>query len=402
MTSTTISRHARWGVPTLAVTAVVAGFALQPLLASASTEDLPETTPEALVARALAADPQPLSGTVVYTADLGLPDVSELTQLSGVPGAMTPADPTNLLAGTSTLKVWTDADSRSRVTLQGGTSEFSVVHDAAQAWTYSSADQTVTHYTVDDPARLAELEQAEVPVPADLPTPTQAADSLLTELGQYSTLTLDATTTVAGRSAYQLVLTPKSTTTLVGRVTMAIDGETSTPLKVAVWSRADAQNPALEVGFTDVTFATPSDQALSWSTPAGATVEEVVVPLPTDAEIADAAAEAQDAAPTVAVSGTGWDQVVTITGLPVDELMGLPGATEDSASRQHPLPELAQDYAQMPDEAPQIAQSLLDGLSTEVDGGRLITSSLVSVLMLDDGRVLVGAVPGDALLAAAR
>ncbi len=398
MTSSTISRHARWGVPTLAVTAVVAGFALQPLLASASSADLPETTAEALVAKAMAADPQPLSGTVVYTADLGLPNVAELAQMTGAPGAMMPADPTNLLAGTSTLKVWTDADSRSRVTLQGGTSEFSVVHDRTQAWTYSSADQAVTHYTVDDPARLAELEQAEVPVPADLPTPTQAADDLMTNLGQYSTLTLDATTTVAGRPAYQLVLTPKSTTTLVGRVTVAIDGETSTPLKVAVWSRADAQNPAVEVGFTDVTFATPSDQALTWSTPAGVKVTQVVVPLPTDAEIA----EAKDQTPTVTVSGTGWDQVATITGLPVDQLMAGPGSTDGTDASQHPLPELAQDYAQMPDEAPQMAQSLLEGLSTQVDGGRLISSSLFSVLLTDDGRVLVGAVPGDTLVAAAR
>lgn len=400
MMSTTISRNARWGVPTLAVAAVVAGFALQPLLASASTADLPETTPEQLIATVMAAEPQPLSGTVVYTADLGLPNVSELAEMSGIAGAVTPARPADLLAGTSTLRVWTDAASRSRVTLEGGTSEFSVVHDATQAWTYSSVDQSVTHYTLDDPARLAELEHAEVPVPEDLPTPTQAADDLLTQLGQYSTLTLDATTTVAGRAAYQLVLTPKSTTTLVGRVTVAIDGETSTPLKVAVWSRADAQNPAVELGFTDVTFATPSDQVLTWSTPAGATVTEVVVPLPTDAELAEAAAEAQDQAPTVTVTGTGWDQVLTVTGLPVAELTGTPGTT-DRPTGGHPLPELAQEYAQMPEEMPQLTQSLLEGLSTEVDGGRLISSSLVSVLLMDDGRVLVGAVAGDVLVAAA-
>jgi len=397
MMSTTISRHARWGVPTLAVAAVVAGFALQPLLASADDANLPETTPEQLVAQVMAADPQPLSGTVVYTANLGLPNVSELAQVTGLAGAMTPADPTNLLAGTSTLRVWTDADSRSRVTLQGGTSEFSVVHDATQAWTYSSVDQSVTHYTVDDPARLDELQQ--VPVPADLPTPTQAADDVLTQLGQYSTLTLDATTTVAGRAAYQLVLTPKSTTTLVGRITVAIDGKTFTPLKVAVWSRADAQNPALELGFTDVTFATPSNQVLTWSTPAGATVKEVVVPLPTDAQLSEAATEAQDQAPTVTVTGDGWDQVATITGLPVDQWTGKPSA--DGSNHDPMLPDLARDYAQLPDNMPQVTQNLLDQLSTPVAGGRLISSSLVSVLLMDDGRVLVGAVPGDVLVAAA-
>jgi hypothetical protein len=37
-----------------------------------------------------------------------------------------------------------------------------------------------------------------------------------------------------------------------------------------------------------------------------------------------------------------------------------------------------------------------------VEGGRVVTSALVTVLLLDDGRVLAGAVPADRLVELAR
>jgi hypothetical protein len=45
---------------------------------------------------------------------------------------------------------------------------------------------------------------------------------------------------------------------------------------------------------------------------------------------------------------------------------------------------------------------LLDELTTSVDGGRALQTSLVSVLLLDGGRILVGAVPIASLQAAAQ
>ena len=43
------------------------------------------------------------------------------------------------------------------------------------------------------------------------------------------------------------------------------------------------------------------------------------------------------------------------------------------------------------------AAALYQQLTTEVDGGRLLSSTLLSVLVTDDGRVLVGAVPAQTL-----
>lgn len=394
--------RARWLVPGAAIALVVAGFAAKPLFAQAGSDGLPTVTADQLLDEVLQAEPQPLSGTVVYTADLGLPDVSSLQAAMG--SSITTADPLNLLAGTSTLRVWTDAADRSRVALQGTASEFSVVRDGAETWTYSSRTAEAVHYQVSqaDQVRaqqwVQQMQQGQSPA-ADLPTPTVMTTDLLTQVKEYSTVSLDAQTAVAGRSAYQLVVIPDTTQTLVSRVVVAVDAQTRIPLRLQVWSRQGADTPALEVGFTDVDFATPTDQVLTWSTPAGASVREVEVPLPSDADVADTQA------PTVETSGTGWQTVTTITGVPVTALLaGDPTAAVDGAPAGL-MPEQAEEYAQMAqaqDPWDADPQMILDQLTTPVAGGRLLSSNLGSILICDDGRVLLGAVPGDTLTNLAR
>jgi len=44
---------------------------------------------------------------------------------------------------------------------------------------------------------------------------------------------------------------------------------------------------------------------------------------------------------------------------------------------------------------------MLDRLTTKVDGGRVLSTSLVTVMFADDGRVLAGAVGTETLQAAA-
>ncbi|WP_136520570.1 LolA family protein [Cellulomonas telluris] len=414
-----VRRHrARWAVPAAAVVAVGAAFAAPPLLATADTAGLPEVTPEELVARVLEAEPQALSGTVVHTARLGLPDLS-LAEVGG-------ADPIGLLGGSSTLRVWTDGEQRSRVSLLGQASEYSVVADGAQAWTYSSSDDEVVHYALSeaDRARLDALaaERAAAPeVAGDLPTPEEIGRAALARAEQHATVGVDAATTVAGRDAYQAVVTPAGADTLVGRIVVAVDAQTWTPLRVQVWSSDDAETPALEVGFTDVAFAAPSDQVLTFSPPPGADVREVVVPLPqhpvdppAGAPDADALAEALEdptAEPPlpegVTVTGDGWDAVVQVANVDVAGLLAadpaavaelaVPQKTFGSAGAQ----ELYEQFVPQDGEGPVPdldQQALYDQLTTPVEGGRLLESSLLSVLVLDDGRVLAGAVPAQTLL----
>ncbi|GIG38266.1 LolA family protein [Cellulomonas phragmiteti] len=406
--------RAAWAVPAAAVVAVAAAFAAPPLLASAAPDGLPEVTAEELVARVLEAEPQALSGTVVHTARLGLPDLS-MTQVAG-------ADPVSLLGGSTTLRVWTDGEQRSRVSLLGTASEYSVVADGTQAWTYSSSDDEVVHYAMSpqDAARAQELKATATP-PADLPTPDELGRQALDRAQEHATVGVDAATTVAGRDAYQVVVTPRSTTTLVGRVVVAVDAQTWTPLRVQVWSSDDAATPALELGFTDVTFAVPDDAVLTFSPPPGAAVREVLVPLPDDASLAQAAPDdLPTSLPTdpsevplpegVTVTGTGWDTIVQLSGVDAAALLaGDPAAVADlpRVDKQFGSEGAQELYEQFAPEGdgPPIdldTAALYEQLTSPVEGGRALSSTLLSVLVLDDGRVLVGAVPVDALRAAAR
>ena len=405
----TVSNRTRWAVPVVAAVAVGLAFAAPPLLASADDAGLPTISPEELAAQVAAAEPSPLSGTVVYTARLGLPALPF--------GDVGGANPVALLGGSSTMRVWSDGGDRSRVALLGATSEYSVVQDGAEAWTYSSTDDAVVHYSLSaaDAARFDELtaqaEAGDLPVQGDLPTPEEAGRQAVGMAKLTSTVTLDSQTEVAGRPAYQLVVTPTSDTTLVGRIVVAVDAETSTPLRVQVWSTSDTETPALEIGFTDVSFATPADSVLAFSAPAGASTREVVVPLPeVPAEAATATPE-KELPEGVTVTGTGWDTVVEASGLDVAALVAgdpsaaasLPGVDKTFGSKG--AADLYSEF--VPEEGSGSPMgdldttALYDTLTTEVPEGRLLSSALLSVLVTDDGRVLVGAVPGATLQALA-
>jgi len=405
----TLSPRSRWAVPVVAAVAVGLAFAAPPLFASADDAGLPTISPEELAAQVAAAEPSPLSGTVVYTARLGLPALPF--------GEVGGADPVALLGGSSTMRVWSDGGERSRVALLGATSEFSVVQDGPEAWTYSSTDDAVVHYSLSaaDAARYDELaaqaEAGDLPVQGDLPTPEEAGRQAVGMARLTSTVTLDAQTEVAGRPAYQLVVTPTSDTTLVGRIVVAVDAETSTPLRVQVWSTSDTQTPALEIGFTDVSFTTPADSVLAFSAPAGSSTREVVVPLPEVPAEATTATPDKELPEGVTVSGTGWDTVVQASGLDVAALVAgdpsaaasLPGVDKTFGSQG--AADLYSEF--VPEEGSGSPMGDLDTtalyetLTTEVPEGRLLSSALLSVLVTDDGRVLVGAVPGATLQALA-
>lgn len=400
----------RWAVPVAVGAAVAAAFAGPTLVASAGGEGLPDRTAEELLAAVAQAEPQALSGTVVYTARLGLPEIP-FVEAGG-------ADPIALLGGSSTLRVWSDGEDRSRVALLGATSEYSVVRDGAEAWTYSSADDEVVHYLLSDAdaARYAELEaqleQGPPPeVAGDLPTPEEAAAQVLAAAEETSTVSVDGQTTVAGRGAYQLVVTPRSTGTLVARVVVAVDAETSAPLRVQVWSTQDDGAPALEVGFTDVDLTVPDAAVLEFSAPAGADQRDVVVPLP-EAPAADAArsqlgtdAHGMPTHPDVTVTGEGWDRVVEVAGVDVASLVaGDPAAlaTLPEGERTIGSPEaqeLLQEFQPADGEGGMEldTSALYEQLTTEVPEGRLLSSTLLSVLVTHDGRVLAGAVPAETL-----
>ncbi len=347
----TLSRSRRWAVPAVAAALVAGATVLPSALAASGPADLAPRSAAQLLVDLADARPTALSGTVVQTSRLGLPEL---------PGADHTTGPSSLASGSHTLRVWADGPDRQRVALLGSLAEYDVVRDGRNVWTYSSGKNEAVHYTL--PRHDAEP----APVATELPsTPAAAAQAALAAIDPTTAVGVEPAVTVAGRSARQLVLTPKTPGTLVGSVRLAVDAETSAPLRVQVFSAADPRVPALEVGFTDVSFERPDASVFAFNAPPGATVTEKPTRQPVARRQTGKVARA-GAGPTAV--GNGWSSILILPGV------------DTSAADQ---------------------MELLDRLTTRVPEGRLLTTALVSVLLTDDGRLLVGAVTPATLRAAA-
>ncbi len=382
----------RWAVPGAVVAIALGAVAVTSATAGAPPELPPRTAAELLV-DVQTAQVAGFSGTIVQTADLGLPDLPVQV------GGRGSADFTSLVSGTHTLRVWYAGPDRQRLALLGTFGESDLVRNGTDAWSWSSDDNTATHYQL--PPSTAH-DDADLPGPEAAMTPQEAADAALAAIDPSTTVTTDGTAEVAGRAAYELVLSPKDTASLVGQVRIAVDAEQHLPLRVQVLAHGST-DPAFEVGFSQLSFDVPGDEQFQFTPPPGATVTESTLgqdhPQDTDqpptAPAEPTAPDRPTAEPTVV--GTGWTSVL-VAQLPADG----PSATDGTGATGAP------DDTSAPGDAGGSAGSSLDAVlnslptvSGDWGSGRLLQSALFSVLITDDGRVLAGAVPPELLYQAA-
>ena len=91
-------------------------------------------------------------------------------------------------------------------------------------------------------------------------------------VGRSTRVTAEANVTVAGQAAYQLVLAPKASRSLIGKVAIALDAQhLSVPLRVQVFAKGTA-SPVFQVGYTSISFVTPAASNFNFTPPPGATV----------------------------------------------------------------------------------------------------------------------------------
>jgi len=300
-----------------------------------------------------ASDTRSFSGTIEQSSDLGLPSLPSTSSGSQDASA---ADVLELALADHTAKVWVDGPTQVRVQVLDKLAERDAIRNGSDLWLYQSSGKKVSHATVP-----AHDETTPTPDATSL-TPSQLAKRFLDAVDPTTSVTLGDSVSVAGRDAYDLVLTPKADETLVGHVSIAVDGKTGIPLKVAITARG-AKAPAFQAGFTQFSDQKPDDSVFSFAPPKGATVDEQR--LPTGGE----SVHAKGTHPRPTVTGEGWATVVA-----------LPAGSAPASVGDDPL------FAQ---------------LTQPVDGGRALSSSLISVLITSDGRVLAGSVPVSALQAAA-
>ncbi len=317
----------RWLVPVAAAVVLAAGGSTVGVLTAAARGGLPERSPATLLADVQKAQLDGLSGTIVQNADLGLPS------LPGVGGGGS-SDMTSLISGSHTLRLWYAGPNKVRLALLGSLGESDLVRNGTDFWTWSSKDKTATHRTValtkdDAPKQLAE---------ASPTTPQEAANAALAAISPSTKVSTDGTATVAGRSAYELVLQPKEAGSLVDSVRIAIDGKTHVPTRVQVFAK-NSQDPSFEVGFTSFDPSTPSASAFGFNPPPGTKVTEASGSK-TPSELAGPGkglADHKDKAGSAAepkVVGAGWTSVV-VAKLPADATSGSGAADHDAQGPAH-------------------------------------------------------------------
>jgi outer membrane lipoprotein-sorting protein len=376
-------------VAAVAVTAVTIG-ALQ-IPAAQATPNLPSRTPAQLLA-SLSSDAKvpPLTGTVVETASLGLPQLPQT-------GNQSSTSLTSLLTGSHTVKVYYQDATHYRLAIPQPQAETDVIADGSTAWLWQSSSDSVTEFT----APAGQAGQAEKKLPTTPLTPQQAANQVLAAVGKTTVVSVQANVMVAGEPSYQLVLAPKDSRSLVGRVVIAVDGKYGVPLRVQLFAKG-ASSPAFQVGFTDLQFVAPSASNFSFTPPSGASVDKVNL-----SDDKSKAGAARPAASGVGSFGKSWLTVVSFPQSDLTQEFGTGGASSKSASNPDSKSASNPDaYSASGQGVGVSSQELLNALlgsAKPVSGawgsGTLVSTSLISML-ITGGKVYIGAVQPSVLYAA--
>jgi outer membrane lipoprotein-sorting protein len=339
---------------------------------------LPPKTADEILAMIALTQVRELSGTLEQTAELGLPEVP--TAGPGVaPGT---ASALEFLTGSHTARVYIDGPSKARVQILDRMAERDLVLNGEDAWFYDSSDNSATHVSIPRPPVGAPTESRvpESPRPT-IPTPEALASRFLTAIDASTEVSVGNSSSVAGRSAYKLLLKPRTAGTLVDAVAIDVDAETGLPLGIELRAKGQA-GPAYSLEYTQLDLTAPDASLFEFVPPQGASVSEKTIPAAPVPSMTLPAPSGPTAQPQptqphptqphhgATVTGAGWDAVIS-----------LPAGTAPAGLTA----------------SPELTQAL-----QAVPGGRALTTSVISVLILDDGRVYAGMVPLERLQAVAQ
>jgi outer membrane lipoprotein-sorting protein len=273
--------------------------------------------------------------------------------------------------------------------LLGTLGESDVIHNGKDVWVWASQDKSAKHYVLPthDTAGKSKT-TAGVTGTTNVPTsPQAAADQALAAISPSTDVTTSGTATVAGRSAYELVLKPKEANSLVAQVRVAIDGRRHVPLRVQVFAKS-VVDPVFEVGFSSVDFARPDAAQFTFNPPPGTTVTNEKTPTGGKAAVGaktNTVAPQSTSADMPKVIGKGWDSVMVL-GMPAPH--SKTGSSTTGATTDKTVAQLMK-YA-----------GLLPIVKGSWGSGHLMAGTGFSALLTSDDRLVVGAVTPEGLYAA--
>jgi len=412
------SKMKKWIPAFVAPATVVALSIAVPMQANAEI-DLPDKTASEIL-QMMNNDPDmSFSGRVTKVSNLGLPPIGNMPDVSesmveemeeNTPEGMEEfiprvtesnmvTDLVEIISGTHEARIYVDGPDKLKIQILDPMSERSITVNGDTVWFYDD-DKLAAQYMTIDSAELeakaseyeaenaAEIEQYIAELPFDINNPAEVADYVLAEASEYSTITVGADQNVAGRAAYELIATPLAAESTVQYVSVAIDAETGMALNVKVVAKGQVE-PAMEIGFTSIDYSTPDASIFEFAPSSDVTVTEMEMPeeFTIDGETytkEELQAELEASKPTEAEYEELKAQYEAMDNKPVVYENGWATVVEMTLSDEMPV-EMFQS-------------ELFSEMTRQVDGGQVISTSLVNVLITDDGRVLAGAVNTDYLL----
>lgn len=329
------------------------------LSASSGRSRLPATTAAKLISAVQGARVDGFSGTLLAQLTLDLP-VSADTASGGAPMVM--------LAGAHTMRFWYGGAERQRVALLNPTSENDVFQVGTDVWQWDSASRVATHSLLPE-AALAGLGSPISPAPLTIAalTPQELTERTLAAVDSHTRVSVSDGREVADRPTYELVLEPGSSSqTRIASVHIEIDAGAMVPLAVQVYAYGLLQ-PAIDVGFTSVTYKTPAADYFAFSPPSDSTLVRGAQPQIIAPDSGAAASASSFAAP-----GIGWSAITEYRT-----------ADGKAAATSQPM------------------RAAMTPVSGKWGAGSLLETPLLCMLVSDDGRVFSGSVDPDVLYQAA-
>ena len=344
----------------VAVPAGIVGVSLllaatTPSLVSAQSPSLAATTPSQLLGDVFGATPQPLVGTMSETASL-LP--------SGLSLASTPLSSISpFLSGSQTFDLWRGSSNEYRIQYSSATSEMDFYDNSTRAWLWNSASQTATQLSVPATTSTAIYQD-----------PQLLADQIISNLSLYSNVTLGANTFVGGVPAYDLRITPTQGQSTISRVDIYVDARFDQVLGVSVDTQGQS-TPTFSLQFQTISFTAPPASTFDFTPPSSATIKTLSS---TSSGTASTSTTMSSLSAQAQKIGSGWEVVhVLPKGSYQDLIASVPSGSSSEVSMISAL------------ETPVVAPQ---------GPAKAISTPLVNVLILPDGRVLYGTVQQAVLL----
>jgi hypothetical protein len=326
---------------------------------------LPKRSAAEVAEMAASPHPEPRSGFLELRTNLGLGDFGTASGETG--GSLV-----GLASGTNDARLWQDGDRR-RIALLQQLEETDWYRNGDTTHVWHSRRSRVTKVVAPNTPSNATGLITSLAGGGTVESPDGMAARFLALRGQSTKLVLHAPTYVADRPVYQLGLIPDSPTSLITEVAIGVDSATGLPLRVQVHTRSGTT--AIDSKFTSIAFKLPAESNFAFRPPPEAKVTDGAnVSREPDysgdwqrerdreraLEDVQSVTGVDQALLRLATVGDGWDEVVAVTGLSWWRVERL-GNTAKTVSGPYGT-------------------------------GQLLETPVFSVLILNGGRIVAGAV----------